>query len=102
MMSDMTTDTAGRVTITRTGVVADVRLNRPEKRNALDPAMFEALVAAGERLKCEPGLRAVVLSGTGPDFCAEQEEIRALIGSPNQVEAVTARLEKRDPSFGEA
>jgi enoyl-CoA hydratase/carnithine racemase len=34
-------------------------------------------------------------------FAAEQEEIRALIGSPNQVEAVTARFEKRDPVFGE-
>jgi enoyl-CoA hydratase/carnithine racemase len=69
-MSDMTTDSAGRVTVTLAGAVADVRLNRPEKRNALDPAMFEALVATGERLKSQPGLRAVVLSGAGPDFCA--------------------------------
>ena len=69
-MSDMTADIAGRVTVTLSGAVADVRLNRPEKRNALDPAMFEALVAAGERLKSEPGVRAVVLSGAGPDFCA--------------------------------
>jgi enoyl-CoA hydratase/carnithine racemase len=69
-MGDMTTDTAGRVTVTMAGGVADVRLNRPEKRNALDPAMFAALVAAGEGLKAEPGLRAVVLSGAGPDFCA--------------------------------
>src|ERR1700747_763711 len=59
-----------RVSVTITGGVADVRLNRPEKRNALDPAMFAGLVTAGERLKCEPGLRAVVLSGAGPDFCA--------------------------------
>jgi hypothetical protein len=35
-------------------------------------------------------------------FAAEQEEIRALIGRPNQVEAVTARFEKRDPVFREA
>jgi len=69
-MSDMTTDIAGRVTVTLTGGVADVRMNRPDKRNALDPAMFEALVAAGEHLKNQPGLRAVVLSGEGPDFCA--------------------------------
>jgi len=69
-MSDMTTDTAGRVTVTLTGAVADVRLNRPAKRNALDLAMFEALVAAGESLKSQPGVRAVVLSGAGPDFCA--------------------------------
>ena len=69
-MSDATTGTAERVTVTLADGVADVRLNRPEKRNALDPAMFEALVAAGERLKTQPGLRAVVLSGEGPDFCA--------------------------------
>src|SRR6516165_3734254 len=69
-MSDITTDIAGRVTVTVTGGVADVRLNRPDKRNALDPAMFEALAAAGERLKTQPGVRAVVLSGEGPDFCA--------------------------------
>jgi enoyl-CoA hydratase/carnithine racemase len=62
--------TEQRVTVTITDGVADVRLNRPEKRNALDPAMFAGLVTAGERLKSEPGLRAVVLSGAGPDFCA--------------------------------
>lgn len=59
-----------RVSVTVTAGVADVRLNRPTKRNALDPAMFSGIVAAGERLKTEPGLRAVVLSGEGPDFCA--------------------------------
>ncbi|GHE90782.1 enoyl-CoA hydratase [Amycolatopsis deserti] len=59
-----------RVSIDISQGVADVRLNRADKRNALDPAMFAALVRAGERLKTEPGLRAVVLSGEGPDFCA--------------------------------
>ena len=69
-MSDTTTGTAERVTVTLDGGVADVRLNRPEKRNAIDPAMFAALVATGERLKTQQGLRSVVLSGEGPDFCA--------------------------------
>jgi enoyl-CoA hydratase/carnithine racemase len=62
--------TEQRVTVQITDGVADVRLNRPGKRNALDIAMFAGLVGAGERLKTEPGLRAVVLSGEGPDFCA--------------------------------
>src|SRR6516165_6057247 len=62
--------TEQRVTVTITDGVAEVRLNRPDKRNALDGAMFAGLVTAGERLKSEPGLRAVVLSGAGPDFCA--------------------------------
>jgi enoyl-CoA hydratase/carnithine racemase len=69
-MSETTADARERVTVSLDGGVADVRLNRPEKRNAIDPAMFAALVATGERLKTEPGLRAVVLSGEGPDFCA--------------------------------
>lgn len=50
--------------------VADVRLARPDKMNALDDAMFDALVGAGERLKQEAGVRAVVLSGEGRAFCA--------------------------------
>jgi enoyl-CoA hydratase/carnithine racemase len=50
--------------------VADVRLNRPDKLNALDPEMFEALVEAGDALARERGLRAVVLSGEGRAFCA--------------------------------
>jgi enoyl-CoA hydratase/carnithine racemase len=61
---------AQRVTVTITDGIADVRLNRPEKRNALDPAMFAGLVRAAEQLAAEPGVRAVVLSGEGPDFCA--------------------------------
>jgi len=59
-----------RVTVTMDGGVADVRLVRVDKMNALDDAMFEALVATGERLKSEQGLRAVVLSGEGRAFCA--------------------------------
>jgi len=62
--------TEQRVVVAITDGVADVRLARPEKRNALDGAMFAGLVTAGERLKSEPGVRAVVLSGEGPDFCA--------------------------------
>jgi enoyl-CoA hydratase/carnithine racemase len=69
-MSYSTASTAERVTVTLIDGVADVRLNRPEKRNALDLAMFEALIAVGERLKTEPGLRVVVVSGNGRDFCA--------------------------------
>jgi enoyl-CoA hydratase/carnithine racemase len=59
-----------RVTIDLAGGVADVRLARADKMNALDPAMFEALIAACERLGKERHLRAVVLSGEGRAFCA--------------------------------
>ncbi|HBZ70903.1 MAG TPA: crotonase/enoyl-CoA hydratase family protein [Deltaproteobacteria bacterium] len=50
--------------------VAEVRLNRPDKLNALDLAMFEALVETGRSLMRESALRAVVLSGEGRAFCA--------------------------------
>jgi len=50
--------------------VADVRLVRADKMNALDDDMFEALRRTGERLKTEAGLRAVVISGEGRAFCA--------------------------------
>ncbi len=59
-----------RISVSIEGGVADVRLVRTDKMNALDDAMFSALVATGERLKSEPGLRAVVLSGEGRAFCA--------------------------------
>ncbi len=61
---------AERVTVTVADGVADVRLNRPDKLNALDPAMFDAIVAAGERLAADRAVRAVVLSGEGRGFCA--------------------------------
>ena len=59
-----------RVTVNIKDGVADVRLNRPEKLNALDNAMFRAIVDAGENLKRRSEVRAVVLSGEGRSFCA--------------------------------
>jgi enoyl-CoA hydratase/carnithine racemase len=59
-----------RIRVTMTDGVADVKLVRADKMNALDLAMFEALVETGERLIREPGLRAVVISGEGRAFCA--------------------------------
>jgi enoyl-CoA hydratase/carnithine racemase len=65
-----TTESTDRVTVAITDGVADVRLNRPDKLNALDPAMFVAIAEAGERVKADPAVRAVVLSGAGRGFCA--------------------------------
>ena len=62
--------TEDRVTIAIEDGIADVRMNRADKRNALDNAMFTSLAAAGEYLKTLPELRAVVLSGDGASFCA--------------------------------
>ena len=58
------------VTISIENCVADIRLNRPDKYNALSPEMFEAVVAAGESVAANRSVRAVVLSGEGKGFCA--------------------------------
>ena len=59
-----------RVTVAIAGGVADVRLNRAEKLNALDSAMFEALAETGASLAADRSLRAAVISGEGRAFCA--------------------------------
>ncbi len=59
-----------RITINISNGVADVRLNRPDKRNALDREMFVALVEAADALAVDPSVRCVVLSGEGASFCA--------------------------------
>ncbi|MGY3694337.1 enoyl-CoA hydratase/carnithine racemase [Bradyrhizobium sp. USDA 3240] len=63
----MTTD---RISLSIANGVADIRLDRPDKLNALDPAMFTAIAAIGAQLKDNPKIRAVVLSGEGQAFCA--------------------------------
>jgi enoyl-CoA hydratase/carnithine racemase len=58
------------VTIEKKDFVAHVRLNRPEKYNALNPDMFLAILEAGQALGRDKSVRAVVLSGAGKGFCA--------------------------------
>jgi enoyl-CoA hydratase/carnithine racemase len=72
-----------RVRYTVADGVADVRLNRPEKLNALDLAMFDALVETGEAIKADRSVRAVVLSGEGRGFCAGLDfaSFQAMAGS---------------------
>src|SRR5437764_3218853 len=59
-----------RVRVEASDHVATVTLARPEKHNALDPAMFAAIVEAAEGVAATPGVRAVVLHGDGPSFCS--------------------------------
>ena len=58
-----------RVTLTVKDHVATATLNRPDKHNALDRAMFEALEATGRQIAADPSIRVVVLEGAGPNFC---------------------------------
>lgn len=58
-----------KITMLEDGI-ADVRMTRVDKMNALDATQWAALVEAVETLKAMPGLRVVVLSGEGRAFCA--------------------------------
>ncbi len=81
-----------RVLISISDGVADVRFNRADKRNALDNAMFQAIAEAGENLKTETGVRAVVLSGDGPSFCAglDFSSFQAMAGGEMNAQSVAA------------
>jgi len=77
-----------RVSVTIKNFVAEVRLDRAEKRNALDPAMFEAIAKAGEDLVANREIRAVVLSGNGSSFCAglDFSSFQSMAGGKNSGE----------------
>ncbi len=59
-----------RLNVEKKDGIADVRLARPDKLNAMDLQMFSELAECGIELGKDPGLRAVVLSGEGRAFCA--------------------------------
>lgn len=58
------------VTIDIQDHIADVRLNRPDKMNALNLDLFQQIIDAGKEVSANKDVRAVVLSGNGPSFCA--------------------------------
>lgn len=54
----------------RRGKVEILRLDRPEARNAIDPDSSRAIEAALDEIEADPGVWCVVITGTGPVFCA--------------------------------
>jgi methylglutaconyl-CoA hydratase len=58
------------IQLERRGSVASLRLNRPERRNALSLTLIEELTKAIEALSADASIRVIVLSGSGPHFCA--------------------------------
>src|SRR3954467_8744949 len=70
--------------------VAVVSLNRPDKHNALDGAMFEGILAAAEEVAGTPGVRAVVLHGNGKSFCSGLD-IASLMSGPVSLEDIAQR-----------
>jgi enoyl-CoA hydratase/carnithine racemase len=52
------------------GCVATITLNRPERRNAMTPTMWRGLAEIGGKILADAGVRAVVVRGEDPSFCA--------------------------------
>ena len=71
-------DTARVQTALDQGVYS-IRLNRPDKRNAIDSPMIDQLLQALEQADLDSAVRVVVLRGAGKDFCAgmDLEELLA-------------------------
>jgi len=84
-----------RIRLTIEDGVADVRLNRADKMNALDPDMFKAIAEAGALLKEDARVRAVVLSGEGRAFCAGLDLARMIAASKGESILPFADLGKR-------
>jgi len=58
------------VLVVRAGGVAEVVLNRPDKRNAIDDEVYAGLLRAAAELRSDHTVRAIVLSGAGAAFCS--------------------------------
>ena len=80
------------VVVSRAGSVTVVRLDRPEARNALDPATSDAIAAALAEAVDDDAVRAVVLTGTGDRaFCAGMDlKAFAAAGGGSRTNALTA------------
>lgn len=85
-MALLTSVAAGVLTLT---------LNRPEKRNALDAATVEALLAALDQARLDATVRVVALRGAGKDFCAGadlDELLASVAAAPEENERAARRL----------
>jgi enoyl-CoA hydratase/carnithine racemase len=88
---------AGGLRLDLTGAVATVTLNRPERRNAMTPALWRGLAAIGAGLP--PEVRVVVVRGAGPSFCAGIDlRMFTYDGVPGEDPPISAA----DPGFEEA
>ncbi|HMA48071.1 MAG TPA: enoyl-CoA hydratase, partial [Frankiaceae bacterium] len=84
------------------GLVATVTLDRPAARNALSAALLDQLTAAFDALRDDPGVRAVVLTGADPAFCAgvDLKEVAAGPRRPFSSAPIDAITEAGKPVIG--
>jgi enoyl-CoA hydratase len=100
-MSEANAETGGFVTYTRQGHVASITLNRPEKRNALNPRVWDALDEAIAQAEQDKEARVVLLRGEGTSFCAgldlspDNELFSVVTDAPNVPDTVAFYREVR-------
>jgi enoyl-CoA hydratase/carnithine racemase len=78
--------------------VAVVTLTRGDKHNALDVPMFEQIIAAGQRVAVEPGVRAVVLHGEGPSFCSGLDVV-SIMSAGDGLQGLVDRVRGEVPNW---
>jgi methylglutaconyl-CoA hydratase len=69
------------------GPAALLTLNRPDRRNALSRALIAALGERVQQAQADPAVRAIVVTGAGPSFCAgmDLDELQKSLGAdPDQ------------------
>lgn len=78
-----------KIIVAREGSIAHVTLNRPDRHNALNLAMWRELASIFEGLDSEAGIRVVILGGAGKSFCAGADitEFGASRSAPEDVDA---------------
>jgi enoyl-CoA hydratase/carnithine racemase len=86
-----------RVTVSIDGHIATVTLNRPDKHNALDLPMFDAITAAIAELRVATGVRAVVLHGAGKSFCSGLDF--SAVAAAGGLEAFSDPLNQEPPNY---
>ena len=82
---------SNRVRVTLDGPVAMVSLARPEQHNGMDLPMLDAVRRAARRLRKDRQVRAVILHGEGPSFCAGLD-VKSVLGRPATAALAVAAL----------
>jgi len=75
-----------RVVVAVQGGVLTATLNRPDKKNAIDTPMIDALLATLERADLDAEVRVVAIRGAGTDFCAGMDLTELLASADKPVE----------------
>lgn len=80
-----------RVRIEISDSIAHVILARPEKHNGMDMPMLQAVITAAKKMAANKQIRAVVLSGEGPSFCAGLD-FKTVMGQPTKAALAYSQL----------